>query len=738
MARRSRRPAPFPSRDAILRFVEERRGEVGKREIARAFGLKGAQREELKRVLRGLADEGLVARGRKRRVAKPGALPHVAVIDVVDVDVDGELLARPHVWRYEEEPPRIVVVAPARGPRVVNLRALAVGDRLLARLSRSATEDLYEARPVRILESAPGRVIGVFRESGGIARIHPTDRRAKKDYTVAPDATKGARSGELVLAETLPGVRLGLPRARIVERLGALDAPRAISLIAIHTHGIPTLFSAEALEEAARAEVPALGARADLRRIPLVTIDGADARDFDDAVWAEADPDPKNPGGFRILVAIADVAHYVRPGGALDRAAEERGNSAYFPDRVVPMLPEALSNGLCSLKPGEDRACLAVEIALDREGNRLGHRFMRGLMRSAARLTYEAVQACHDGRPGELSDALRENAIMPLYAAYRALRAERERRGALDIELPEPRVVIGEDGGVAAVEIPPHLDSHRLIEEFMIAANVSAAETLERAGVACMYRIHARPAAAKLDALREFLATLGLKLSRAKDILPRHFNQILAKVRGTPNEHLVNTVTLRAQAKAEYAPENIGHFGLGLARYCHFTSPIRRYADVLVHRALIAALKLGEGGLPRDAGRRFARLGAHISETERRAEAAERDATERYMTAYLAERVGATFDARISGVTRFGLFVSLEETGAEGLIPMRTLGGERFAFDEANHTLRGRRTVYRLGDLLKVRLAEADRITGAMVFEPADRPAGVARRPGTHGRRRGR
>jgi ribonuclease R len=707
------KPAPFPSKEEVLRYIQENPKPVGKREIARAFKIRGPAREELKALLGELADEGHIERGRHRRVSVPGRLPAVAVIEVVDIDVDGEPIARPASWQWESPPPRILVTAPARGPRVVNLHSLGIGDRMLARLNQVA-DALYEAKPIRVFESAPTQVIGVYAKVAGTGRLHPTDRRVKRDFVIPAGESGEARPGELVIGETLPGRSLGLPRARVTERLGALDAPRAISLLAIHSHGIPVSFADEALAQAEAGRAAALDGRADLRAIPLVTIDGPDARDFDDAVWAE--PDPKSPGGWHLLVAIADVAHYVRAGDALDRASAERGNSVYFPDRVVPMLPEALSNGLCSLKPGEERACLAVDIWIDAEGRTQRHRFRRGLMRSAARLTYVELQAAADR--GE--DRLEAAPVGHLYGAYRALAAARRRRGALEIELPEPLVVLDGEGNVVEVTPAVRYDSHRLIEEFMIAANVCAAEGLERKESVCIYRVHDQPALSKLESLRTFLATLGLKLTRGRALKPDHFNQILKKVAGTPHEHLINLVVLRAQAKATYGPENIGHFGLGLRRYCHFTSPIRRYADLLVHRALIRALNLGPGGLPEGSEVAFAELGAHLSQTERRADAAERDANDRYMTAYLAERVGARFSARISGVTRFGLFVALHETGAEGLVPMRRLGRERLTHDEASHALVGRKRVYRLGDTISVRLAEADRITGSLLFEPVE------------------
>ncbi len=718
----TRKPAPFPGTDEIRRFIADSPERVGAREIARAFGLKGAQRARLKRVLRELLGEGVDDRPRRRAA---GRLPAVTVVEVVEIDIDGELIARPTGRHSEGRAPRIVMADRARGRSRINAPALGVGDRVLARLAIQP-DGSYEGRIMRVIEGAPDRVIGVFHAGGSGGRIQPTDRRAKKDFLVSAGDRAGALSGEMVLAESLSGRRLGLPRARIVERLGALDAPRAISLLAIHSHGIPTAFPDQAIAQATAAKPVPLGNRRDFRDLPLVTIDGADARDFDDAVWAAPDDEPANPGGYRLVVAIADVAHYVRPGDPLDRAALERGNSVYFPDRVVPMLPEALSNDLCSLRPGEDRACLVCTMRISASGARLAHRFERGLMCSAVRLTYNEVQAAADG-DRTLDPALRDGVIAPLYGVSKALAKARGARGTLELDLPEMRVVVDEAGAVEAVRPEPRHDSHRLIEDCMIAANVAAAETLQKAQAPCLYRIHDRPDPAKIESLRQFLATLDLTLPRGGSLTAAHFNAVLKTVRDTPQEHLVSLVVLRSQAQAAYAPGNIGHFGLALKRYCHFTSPIRRYADLLVHRALIAAFELGEGGLTEGAGGEFEEIGGHISGTERRAQLAERDAKDRYMTAYLAARVGAEFSARIAGVTRFGLFVALDETGAEGLIPIRTLGPGHLTHDEARHALVGSGRTYRLGERLAVRLAEADAITGGLVFELVDGKGGGGR-----------
>ncbi|MBV9521872.1 MAG: ribonuclease R [Alphaproteobacteria bacterium] len=708
----------LPTRQEILDFIATSATPVGKREIARAFKVAPAHRVALKGLLKDIERSGEAERGHKRRLAVPGALPEITVIEIIAVDLDGEVTARPLAAAADDPSPKIVVLENRLGGD-------EIGQRAVAKLARLA-DGSYEARIIRLLSGAAERVLGVFRRHGEGGRIEPTDRKIRTEYRVTLADSRDAHDGELVLAEVTAARRLGLPQARVLERLGDTADPRTISLIAIHSHDIPTAFPPEALAQAEAASPVTLEGRTDLRAVPLVTIDGADARDFDDAVWAEPDDDPANPGGWHILVAIADVSWYVRPGDALDRAASERGNSVYFPDRVVPMLPEALSNELCSLKPDVPRACLAVHMWLDADGHRRRHRFERGLMRSAARLTYEEVQAARDGYPDARTTPLLASVIEPLYGAYAALETARRQRGTLDLDLPERRVVLGRDGGVLRIEKRQRLDSHRLIEEFMIAANVAAAETLEKMRQPCMYRIHDAPDPAKLDALRDFLGGLedsGLHLARGQVVKPRHFTQLLHRAAGTPYAPLINELVLRSQAQAAYSPENIGHFGLALRRYAHFTSPIRRYADLLVHRALVAGhnaagTPFGEGGLPAIEHASFQELGDRISKTERRAAAAERSAVDRYTAAFLADRVGATFHGRINGVTRFGLFVTLDDSGADGLVPMRSLPDDFYVHDEAQHRLVGRRRgrVFRLGDSLTVRLETADGVTGSLTL----------------------
>jgi ribonuclease R len=741
-----KKPVPLPSKQEILDFIRSQPGRVGKRELARAFNLKGAGKIDLKAILKELEREGAVERGQKRRFARPGALPDVGVVEITGTDSDGELLARPLNWEGEGRPPRIYM-APFRPGEA----AVGVGDRVLAKLKRVRGEDVYEARPIRVIGEAKARVLGVFEPNpDGTGRIRPTSRKERADYMVPRGETGDAKAGELVLADIMPGRLYGLRSASVKERLGLLGAPRSVSLVAIHANDIPFEFPESALRQAAQEGPAPMENRTDLRHVPLVTIDGEDARDFDDAVFAEPDEDPKNPGGWHCMVAIADVSWYVRPGDSLDKEAFKRGNSVYFPDRVVPMLPEELSNGWCSLKPDEDRPCMAVHFWLDALGNKLRHRFVRGMMRSVARLTYTQVQKARDGQPDELTGPLMERVVGPLYGAWEALFRERKERGVLELDIPERKVVITPDGKVESIAERERFDSHRLIEDFMIMANVCAAETLEQVRKPCMYRVHDLPSQEKLDGLREFLSSLDLKLAKGQVLRPAHFNRILEAVEGTPNSHLVSEVILRSQAQAQYSPENIGHFGLGLARYAHFTSPIRRYADLLVHRALIAGLHLGEGGLPADAVASFAEWGEHISVTERRAATAEREAVDRYVTAFLADRVGAAFTGKVSGVTRFGLFVTLDRTGADGIVPISTLPEDFYVHDETHHCLVGKRTrrTFQLGQKLEVVLAEANTLTGSMVFHihegderpgrSGPRPPRPASRPFRPGAKRGR
>jgi ribonuclease R len=714
----------FPSTDAIVAFIRAHPGKIGTREIAREFGLKNADRAALKQILRSLADEGIIKK-RGKEVSEPETLPATLMADITSRDSDGELLAIPAEWDEVEngEPPKIRIHIPRRAQPGT---AAGVGDRALLRVEKSAEHDPegpgYRGRVIKVIDHARTRVLGVFRKNpDGGGRLVPVDKKqAGRELNIAKIDTLGAEDGDLVSVDLVRSRGFGLASGKVKERLGSLSSEKAISLIAIHAHDIPQAFSKDALREAEDAKPAILKGREDWRDVPLVTIDPPDAKDHDDAVHAEPDPDSNNKGGFIVNVAIADVAFYVRPGSALDRDALMRGNSVYFPDRVVPMLPERISNNLCSLVPGEPRGALAVRMVIGADGRKRSHSFHRILMRSAAKLSYAQAQAAIDGRPDDTTGPLLEPILKPLYAAYAVVKRARDARDPLDLDIPERKILLKADGTVDRVIVPERLDAHKLIEEFMILANVAAAEMLEKKSLPLIYRVHDEPTLEKVHALQEFLKTLDLPFAKSGALQPALFNRVLAQVKGHDAEQLVNEVVLRSQAQAEYSAENYGHFGLNLRRYAHFTSPIRRYADLIVHRALIRALGLGEGALAEtETPEGLSEIAAQISVTERRAMKAERETADRLIAHFLADRIGATFQGRISGVTRAGLFVKLSDTGADGLIPIRTLGTEYFNYDEARHALIGSRSgaMHRLGDVVDVRLVEAAPVAGALRFE---------------------
>ena len=718
---KDKRPKNTPALDKA-RVLELLAQGAGKRDLAKKLSLKGSDRIVLKRILKELKDEGVIEGSPKRGFTKHGELPEIGLIEVTGLDDDGEMLARPLEWNSNETPPQIYVIPPKDGG------APATGDRLLAKLEKHGEN--YEARIVRRLDrETTTRLIGVLRDAPTTGwRLVPINKKERTEYALDKSDLNGAKHNELVVAEPKAGRIAGFSRVKVVERIDSMDSPKTISLIAIHDHGIPTEFPKAVIEEAKAAKPIDPKGRTDLRATSLVTIDPPDARDHDDAVWAGPDDDGANPGGHIVLVAIADVAHYVTPGSALDKEALKRGNSAYFPDRVVPMLPEELSADLCSLKEGVDRPCLVVRMVFDRHGHKKRHTFLRAVMRSAARLTYAQAQAAFDGKPHAEMTATVKKTLADVWDAYKSLTVARGKRDPLDLDLPERRAILGADGKVASIAYRERLESMKLIEEFMVLANVAAAEALETARTPLIYRVHDTPSKEKLFAFSDFLRTLNISFTKGQVVQPGTFNRILAGAKGSPHEAVMNDVVLRSQAQAIYDPANIGHFGLNLAKYAHFTSPIRRYADLIVHRALIRAFKLGDDGLADRELPALRSVAEHITMTERRAMAAERDSTDRYVAAFMEDRIGQNFDARVTGVTRFGLFVRLADSGAEGLIPIRSLGADYFHHDEKRHALVGSRTnvTYGMGNMLAVKLLEAAPLTGGLRFALADGSGGTA------------
>ncbi|WP_062116415.1 ribonuclease R [Aureimonas sp. AU40] len=707
------------SREAVLRFIADHPDRATKRDLAKAFGVKGEARVALKDIIADLQADGLLAGGRKQ-YTRPGAPPTVTVLEIRDRDDEGGLLADPVGWDESDLGPRPrFTVRQKRDQAAI----AGIGDRILAQLDFDAPEG-PAADVIRLLDRKTARALGVFRETaGGGGRVEPVERR-QHEFVVGPGDTRGAKDGDLVEVEPSQRMRAGLPMGSIAEVIGSLHTEKAISTIALHAHSIPHVFPKSVLAEADAAGPATMAHREDWRDLPLVTIDPRDAKDHDDAVHAAPDADPSNPDGFVVTVAIADVSWYVRPHSKLDAEAKLRGNSVYFPDRVVPMLPERISNDLCSLREGVDRPALAVRMIFDRDGDKRSHRFHRIMMRSHAKIAYQDAQGAIDGTEELVDPQIVAGVLRPLWDAYAALKRARDRRAPLDLDLPERKIVLDAAGRVDRVILPERLDAHKLIEEFMIQANVAAAEALEQQKQALIYRVHDSPSLARLETLRDFLRTLDLPLAKTGALRPANFNGILHAVKDTEHESLVNEVVLRSQSQAVYTPENLGHFGLNLMRYAHFTSPIRRYADLIVHRALVKALGLGDGDLSREDEEQLEETAEAISQAERRAMAAERDTVDRLIAHHLADRLGEEFEGKIQGVTKSGLFVQLPTFGADGFIPISTLGADYYHYDEVGHSLVGERSKrgFRLGDSVEVKLVEAVPLAGSMRFEMLSEP----------------
>jgi len=679
------------------------KGSATKNEIAKALSLKGGARIALKTMLKRLVEEGRIELGARRRFSMPGILAEVVVVAVEKQLTDGTLVARP---QNMDDAPEIYIYPD--DPKAGNMTE---GSRGLVRLGKKTEDKIYTGKVIKVFESdAHARIVGVYRTNGRTPVVEPVNRKDRNTYRVIESHKNiKAKDYDLVAANVLTDTDSRIKQVQLAERICKLDDPEAISLIAIAEQEIPDVFPEDVIAEAESLTAPkASGKRQDLRDIPLVTIDGSDSRDFDDAIFAEPTDD-----GWHLMVAIADVAHYVPEDSALDREAYKRGNSVYFPDRVVPMLPEALSNDLCSLRPDEERACLAVHMWIDKNGKKLKHEFVRGVMKSAARLIYEDVEAEKEKYPD-------------LFGAFAALTKEREKRGTLDLNVPERKIIFNDQKQIEDIRLRESLESHRLIEEFMVLANVCAAETLIEKDYVCVFRVHDVPSAEKLDGLSTFLDEFDYSLPKGKVAKPHSFMQILDKAKGTEEERVINQMVLRSQSQAKYDVDNIGHFGLALAHYAHFTSPIRRYADLLVHRALVSALNLGDDGFTEKNMNKLhpilSRQAEHISVTERRAVQAERDSTDRYLAKYMEEKEGTEFLATVSGVTRFGLFITLEETGADGFVSMRSMRSDFYELDEGRKAIVGKRTgkMYRMGDSVRVRLETVEALSGSLSFSILD------------------
>lgn len=714
--------SPDDLRQIVLELLASNHKPLTKNQIARELGVRGDERLALKNIFLELQEEGKLDKGPRRRIMasdRPLDKGQVFAAEIIAIGEDAEFIATPLDWKQEAPAPHIELNPLKRNHpkhKVLSV-SLEIGAHVLIRL-QAQIKGLWLADIIKKLETSAKVHLGLFtpnRNGGGrLSSCHRKDTFPGARLTMAE--AKNLQDGDIV-AYSISSTD-GL---KIHKKIGRIDDPKSFSQMAIYSHNLPHEFSAEAIALSEQGKIPDLNQREDLRHIPLVTIDGEDARDFDDAVFATADENPQNPGGWRILVAIADVSYYVRPGDALDHAARDRGNSVYFPDRVVPMLPEALSNELCSLKPHVDRACLAVEIILSAEGKLKSHHIKRGLMRSQARLTYTQVQKAMDGSLDDITRPIFDTVIKPLYGAYKSLSKARHKRGTLDIEQPERQVIFGPDGHIDRIIPRPLFDSHKLIEEFMIYANIAAAETLGNKGWPCLYRIHDAPDALRVANLRLTLRKMKIPFTKATNPQPPQFNELLASTRNTPLAQMIMDLVLRSQAQARYSPMNIGHFGLSLSQYAHFTSPIRRYADLIVHRALISALHLGTDGLT-DKKASLTGIADHISATERRAAIAEREVMDRFVTAYHFPHVGEIFTATIVGVTKVGLFVAIQDTGAQGFIPRGSLKGDAFYHDEDTHSLVGRRTKksYQLGSHLEVLLQSASIVANSLIFGIAD------------------
>ena len=711
---------PVPSRTYIRRYLEEQGVPVPFGELSLAFGLDRRERRGLAVRLKAMVRDGQLIQNRRGGYC---LVDRVALVTgVVSAHRDGFGFVAPDRDRADD------VFLSSR-----YMRELMHGDRVAVRIRGRDQRGRPEGSLVEVLERNTSSVVGKYLQKRGVGFVVPENPRITHRILVPADAIGTARPGQVVLAEiTTQPSRQTQPIGRIVKVLGKPNAPGIEIEIAIHAHGLPTDWPA-AVEKAARQlgeEVPAAAKRGreDLRHLPLVTIDGSDARDFDDAVFCEP-----TPSGWRLVVAIADVAHYVERGAALDEEARSRGTSVYFTRRVLPMLPEGLSNGLCSLKQKVDRLCMVCEMRVGRDGKVSRARFFEGVMRSQARLTYGEVAAMlfQDDAKLRRKHAKLVPHLEDLNGVFRALLAQRRRRGAIDFELPEAYVELGEDRRIESISSYERNDAHRMIEECMIAANVSAARFLGRHKLPTLYRVHDKPSPERFKELTAFLGTFGVPFPRVKSIEPRHFAKVLQRIRGQSYDKLVETVLLRSMSRAAYQPGNLGHFGLALSEYVHFTSPIRRYPDLLVHRAIKHALSGKKSGSFRYSPDDMDRLGKHCSMTERRADDATRDAIAWLKCEFMLDKIGEEFDGVITGVTSFGAFVQLRDVFVEGLVHVTSLENDYYELDAPNHRLMGARSkkIYQLAAPLRVRVVNVDMEQRRIDFEPVEPKARSRAKP---------
>lgn len=701
----------LPSEAELIEYITSQGGFVLRRDIARAFRIKGANRRHLKGLLKELEHKGQLER--KGKSYKSKTLDTLVVVEFLGESPEGDLLACP-IHEAQEDYYKSIILDTSH----IKAAQFGIGDKLVVRVSL-VKEGIYQGQVIRKLDVEAKTVVGVIEQVGDQRWIlHPVDRRDRNTYAAELGHVPTIEDGDLVEAELAHKTSANHHSVIVRELLEKNEVvQKKLSMIAIHTYDLPYKFSKEVIKSADDCQLPSLDSRTDLRHIPLVTIDDEDARDHDDAVWAGPDGNPKNAGGWHIIVAIADVSYFVKPFDLLDREALARSNSVYFPDQVIPMLPERLSNELCSLRPDVDRPCLAVNLYINNRGDLIHFDFFRALIRSHGKLTYKDVQASIEKRSNKIETTLQEGVIPDLYRAYDLLKKARDKRGPLDLDLPEQKIVLSPSGKIQAVLTRLRVDSHRLIEEMMILANTAAAQLLNNKTIPALYRVHDEPVPERVEELRSFLRGTKVSLPKGQVIRPHNFNTLLKKVAETPAAHAINELVLRTQSQAVYSPDNVGHFGLNLPHYCHFTSPIRRYADLLVHRGILSILERNSELYPYNFELLIG-IGEEISQKERRASRAENETIDRYVAHYLEDRIGDILEAKISGITEFAIFLSLEETGASGILPLRNLRSDYYQYDPTRHTLVGRRTKHKLtlGDRIDVRLESTDLLTGGLVF----------------------